>query len=48
MKVIDLQPYILRRDKALLEKRIIELTGSNDTGVVREIKVCFKKWLLIA
>lgn len=46
MKVIDLQIYRNRKMVEGLEKRIGQLALTPSVGSVREMKQCFKQWLI--
>jgi len=46
MKVIDLQIYRSARQIEELEKRVGQLALTAKVGSVREMKLCFKEWLM--
>ena len=46
MKVIDIQPYILRKRIEEIEKNIGQLALAHDAGSVQKMKTCFKEWLM--
>lgn len=45
MKVIDIQPYRVKREIKRLEDRVCKLAQESNAGAIRELKTCFKLWL---